>query len=523
MNGTFSGLFKVGDARSGGGEVSIVFANKHNDDLTRRRLEATQGCGPAAYGGSFTKKSPLILAMAASVALALSGCGGGGDAPATGGDTMTGGGDTMTGGGDTMTGGGDTMTGGGDTMTGGGDTMTGGGDVGPCVGGRRRWAMTGGGDTMTGGGDTMTGGGDTMTGGGDTMTGGGDTMTGGVGDTMTGGGDTMTGGGDTMTGGGDTMTGGGDTMTGTPIDMERELEKRSQIFADATRFEPSPTFVGSITYEPAYFATSRQLATQPTEPAGEFRAFYINKDANFNPVEYDGVTIGSDFFVVRADELDNPVSPNPDISLEEVYVYVYGGWMDYNYFEVMRISGDSLNTETGAHTRTDIVLAYSLGSESGSNPMAVPGSATWEGAALGEIMGYQSKSGAYVGTEFNTSSNLTFNSDATIVVDFSNETLDARFDNFTISDPILHDDAEGEIGEIAFLDIPYYFGQFVHGMPLTGIFPWAPTQGLELNEMKGIAGAFYGPNHEEVGGSFFATTRRPTEQVIVGAFGAERQ
>ena len=95
MNGTFSGLFKVGDARSGGGEVSIVFANKHNDDLTRRRLEATQGCGPAAFGGSFTKKSPLILAMAASVALALSGCGGGGDAPATGGGdarrAMTGG------------------------------------------------------------------------------------------------------------------------------------------------------------------------------------------------------------------------------------------------------------------------------------------------------------------------------------------------------------------------------------------------------------------------------------------------
>ena len=116
--------------------------------------------------------------------------------------------------------------------------------------------------------------------------------------------------------------------------------------------------------------------------------------------------------------------------------------------------------------------------------MAVPGSATWEGAALGAIMGYERKSATYVGTYFYTNSNLTFNSDATIVVDFSNETLDARFDNFTISDPILHDGAVGEIDEIEFLDVRYYYGQFERDMPFTGIFPWAPTQGLELNEMR---------------------------------------
>ena len=409
MNGTFSGLFKVGDARSGGGEVSIVFANKHNDDLTRRRLEGTQGCGPAAFGGSFTKKSPLILAMAASVALALSGCGGGGDAPATGGDTMT---------------------------------------------------------------------------------------------------------------------GGGDTMTGTPIDVERESsEQISAIFANATRFEPSPRFFGSITYEPTYFATAPSLETQPTTLPGrdDFRAFYINKDANDNPVEYDDLTIGSSFFTVNPDDYDVGDVPDTDIDIGNVDVYAYGGWMDYNYFHADRISGSGINRETGDSTTTDIVRAYSLGSESGSNPMAMPGSATWGGAALGAIMGYQSRSGTYVGTEYHTSSNLTFNSDATIVVDFSNETLDARFDNFTISDPILHGGAVGEIDEIEFLNVRYYYGRFERGIPFTGIFPWAPTQGLELNEIKGIAGAFYGPNHEEVGGSFFATTRRPAEQVIVGAFGAERQ
>lgn len=128
-----------------------------------------------------------------------------------------------------------------------------------------------------------------------------------------------------------------------------------------------------------------------------------------------------------------------------------------------------------------------------------------------------------MGTYFYTNSNLRFNSDATIIVDFSNNTLDARFDNFTISDPILHDGAVGEIDEIEFLDVRYFSGRFERDIPFTGIFPWAPTEGLELNEMRGIAGAFYGPNHEEVGGSFFATTRRPVEQVIVGAFGAERQ
>ena len=211
------------------------------------------------------------------------------------------------------------------------------------------------------------------------------------------------------------------------------------------------------------------------------------------------------------------------IDVESTDVHVYGGWMDHNYFEVKRLSGSGLNRETGDLTTIDAVLAYSLGSETGSNPMAALGSATWEGASLGYIMGYQSKSGVYVGTQFYTDSNLIFNSDATIRVDFSDETLDARFDNFTISDPILHEDAEGNIDKIEFFDVPYYYGQFERGMPLTGIFPWAPTLGLELNEMKGIAGAFYGPNHEEVGGTFFATTRRPVEQVIIGAFGAKRQ
>ena len=247
MNGTFSGLFKVGDARSGGGEVSIVFANKHNDDLTRRRLEATQGCGPAAFGGSFTKKSPLILAMAASVALALSGCGGGGDAPATGGDTMT--------------------------------------------------------------------------------------------------------------GGGDTMTGGGDTMTGTPVDVERESsEQISAIFANATRYEESLLFSGLVANAPVYHATPGSLGPPPMEPSGYFYDFNINKDANGNPVEYHGLTIGSDSSTLDHEALS---AANSFVDFGNVDFYVYAGWMDYNYFKVQRASGSGFNKETDELTTLDVLLAYS--------------------------------------------------------------------------------------------------------------------------------------------------------------------
>ena len=91
--------------------------------------------------------------------------------------------------------------------------------------------------------------------------------------------------------------------------------------------------------------------------------------------------------------------------------------MDHNYFELKRISG-GVYTETDEFALSSTVLAYSLGSETGSNPMAALGSATWEGASLGYIMGYQSKSGMFVGTQFYVDSNLIFNGDAAITVDF---------------------------------------------------------------------------------------------------------
>ena len=311
----------------------------------------------------------------------------------------------------------------------------------------------------------------------------------------------------------------GDTMTGTPVDVERESsEKLAEIFANATHFEPSLIFSGTYGIAPAYTALASGLQEAPTEPSGMFRSFHINRNVNDNPVDYDSVTIGSNAFTVLASEVD--ISDTP---LHGVDVYVYGGWMDYNYFETKRITGSYVESATSNLVVMDLVNSYSLGSESGSDPLSSQGSATWQGAAVGAIMGYQRKSGAHVGTYYYTYSQLAFNSDATITVDFSDENIDVIFDNFTISDPILEDDEEGRIDDIEFLGVPYYFGRFDRGIPITGIFPWAPTQGLELNEMKGIEGSFYGPNHEEVGGTFFATTRRPVEQVIVGAFGAERQ
>ena len=96
MNGKFSSFFKLGNARNEGAEVSIVLARKHDGDLAQRHLEATQSRSLTDLGGRFSKKSPTLFAIVASVALVLSGCiGGGGDGPATSGDTTNGDGDSV--------------------------------------------------------------------------------------------------------------------------------------------------------------------------------------------------------------------------------------------------------------------------------------------------------------------------------------------------------------------------------------------------------------------------------------------
>ena len=362
----------------------------------------------------------------------------------------------------------------------------GGGGDGPMTGGM----MPGDGDGM------MPGDGDGM------MPGDGDGMMPGDGDGM------MPGDGDGM------MPGDGDgMMPGDGYTAESISEEIVQILADATTLNLVTQFAGVVNQDgPLFIGTPNSRVEIPSHAAGEFRPYYINKDANGSPVEYTGITIGRHSFIVTAEDVGLT-----DVSLSSVDVIVYGGWMDYNYFEMKLISG--YDSDAGF---VDVVGTYSAGTETGHNPIEAQGGATWRGAALGAIVGYQRKSGVYVGDYFNADSDFVFNADATLTVDFNDETVDAIFDNFTLSDPVLSDDAVPEIDEIEFRDLTLNSGHFSDNN-ITAL-NWAPlTPGLELNETKGIDGSFFGPNNEEVGGSFFATTRDPLKQVITGAFGAKRQ
>ena len=89
-------------------------------------------------------------------------------------------------------------------------------------------------------------------------------------------------------------------------------------------------------------------------------------------------------------------------------------------------------------------------------------------------------------------------------VDLAAATLDARFSDFD-----LHGiGSDGKtIADIRFEDV---------GIRADGTF-------LTIGTSKEIEGSFYGPNHEEVGGTFNAAPGDDyTGRVVVGAFGAER-
>ena len=143
----------------------------------------------------------------------------------------------------------------------------------------------------------------------------------------------------------------------------------------------------------------------------------------------------------------------------------YGGWIDHSMFSFAVRSLDG-----GFH-----VDAYSLGVESGINP--VSGSATWNGPVVGVETTVLERGG-------------TFRGFAEVNVDFANAGVDVAF-------TVMRFHQEGNVvrSDITWSDLPLKDGKF---------------------GSDSIQGAFYGPNHEEVGVVF-------SRDGALGAFGGTRE
>ena len=167
-----------------------------------------------------------------------------------------------------------------------------------------------------------------------------------------------------------------------------------------------------------------------------------------------------------------------DESVESSSLLGYGGWLEYNFFgvEVDNLNGDGPGV---------IPKNYSFGYETGSNPAPEGGSGTWEGVMIGyrtDLIAPEAHP-QIVGT-------------ATVTIsDFVNPLVDVSlFHEFTVT----------------WEDIPLTDGVF-----------------QRTDDLGEIEGRFYGPNHEEVGGTFwyedYRTRYRDEIDKVYGSFGAYRK
>lgn len=148
----------------------------------------------------------------------------------------------------------------------------------------------------------------------------------------------------------------------------------------------------------------------------------------------------------------------------------YGAWLDYSAFETTIARGikpDNVN----------VLAAYNLsfGQRTGTAPQ---GNATWEGIMLGHTRGQDVDA---------------LQGDATIDFELNAMTVDVSFSNIT------NQETGADQPGVEFSDIPVSNGAFTN-----------------RTATAHIAGRFYGPAHEEVGGVF-------TYPTALGAFGARQQ
>lgn len=154
----------------------------------------------------------------------------------------------------------------------------------------------------------------------------------------------------------------------------------------------------------------------------------------------------------------------------------YGAWLDYSAFETSIARG--LKTDN-----VNVLAAYSIsfGQRTPDDAPPLQDGATWEGMMLGHTRGPNAVDA--------------LQGDATIAFEFDAMTVDVLFSNITY----VTTGADFRGGDIPFNGIQVGNGAFT-----------------DRTATAHIAGRFYGPAHEEVGGVF-------TWPTALGAFGARKQ
>ena len=199
-------------------------------------------------------------------------------------------------------------------------------------------------------------------------------------------------------------------------------------------------------------------------------------------------------------------SSGPSDSGGAAQVTKLGGWLEHGYFEA-RVTGsfDSALGDTDAGA-----LAYMIGTLTGTNP--TEGSATWKGAS--------------VGVDVRPNAAWPIVGEAILTVDFSpyEHFPDTAAVDIEINDLRRVDGSQASYDDLAFTGVPVIDGEFYDG-PVTEV-PLPDEMGNAHTTVPlrdHVVGAFFGPDHEEVGGVYIVSpTEDYREQVIVGAFGATR-
>ena len=185
----------------------------------------------------------------------------------------------------------------------------------------------------------------------------------------------------------------------------------------------------------------------------------------FEPVgEHRGVSL----FRITGPYVDEDNEPYAN----EWYVE-FGGWLDHSFF----IANKDIDRTTG-HLNEDVEGA-SIGRATGTNPLS--GGATWSGV----MVGIDVSASAARGNEIQGNVDLT-------IGNFADPMMDIAFAG------IRDIDTGAQRADMTWENIPVTGGGF--------------STGADGNSVQG---QFYGPDHEEVGGTF-------ERNQIIGAFGASR-
>ena len=203
--------------------------------------------------------------------------------------------------------------------------------------------------------------------------------------------------------------------------------------------------------------------------AAAFTRFFRSGEASVEPAELDllGERRGVSLVV-------------EEISTDDFDVHVYGGWLDHSLFasESVLLKGDRF-PDRGA----TLAYGYSFGFSTGENPRAAEGSARWEGLMIGRE------------TTASPSRGQVIRGDAGVTVEFG---------------------AGAVTADVAFTDIANVeTGERRDEMTWRGMT--VEKGGFARRDAPDdtIAGRFFGPGEEEVGGVF-------ERDGVAGAFGGKR-